>query len=255
MKPHDQKRGLLLAAASTLSLFAALCCGSPAQAAQAPVPLVSDPGLATDPAVSADGRWLAFASDRGGSGFLHLWVRPFDGGEARQLTEGANDDREPVFSPDGSMLAYRGEANGGGVYLIPVEAGRLRRPQLLAQGGRRQRFSPDGRRIVYWAANPQPSMFVIDVAGGPAQRIHAEFHSVQEAVWSPDGKLLVFRACRDASIESCDWWVSPVEGRSPIATGAAKLFQQHHLGGEPSPELWLSPETAIVFTAKTGDKT
>jgi len=38
----------------------------------APQPLSKEPGLNIDPAISADGRWLAFASDPGGSGFLHL---------------------------------------------------------------------------------------------------------------------------------------------------------------------------------------
>src|ERR1022692_4277829 len=79
-------------------------------------PLMREGGLAIDPAASADGRWLVFASDRGGSGFLHLWLRPFSGGEGRQLTSGLHDDHEPVFSPDGRMLAYRSELNGGGVY-------------------------------------------------------------------------------------------------------------------------------------------
>ncbi|MEO7653648.1 MAG: hypothetical protein ABIZ80_24580, partial [Bryobacteraceae bacterium] len=110
--------------------IALLSCGSPgkvardaSKAAPAPAALSVEPGFATDPAVSADGRWLASASDRGGQGFLHLWVRPFAGGEARQLTAGSNDDHAPVFSPDGSMLAYRGEANGGGIYLVTVATG------------------------------------------------------------------------------------------------------------------------------------
>ena len=111
------RRTRLLTAAIALSLMGQV------PPMSTPAPLWNEPGLAIDPAVSSDGRWLAFASDRGGSGFLHIWLRPFGGGQARQLTAGLNDDREPVFSPDGSMLAFRGEANGGGIYAIAVASG------------------------------------------------------------------------------------------------------------------------------------
>ena len=219
----------------------------------AQAPLMQEAGPAIDPAISADGRWLAFASGRGGSSFLHLWVRPFSGGDGRQLTAGLHDDHEPVFSPDGRMLAYRSEVNGGGIYLIPVTGGK---PRLFAQGGRRPRFSPDGRRIAYWVtANSRTSLFVGDVAGGRARPFQAGFHSARDPVWSPDAKYLIFAGCRETSTESCDWWVSPAEGGEPIATGAAKLFRQQHLDGQPSPDLWLSPGKAIVFTAKTGENT
>src|SRR4029077_13019657 len=84
---------LLLLIALSLSAFSAQA------------PQMQETGPAIEPAISADGRWLAFASDRGGSSFLHLWVRPSSGGDARQLTAGLHDDDEPVFSPDGRMLA------------------------------------------------------------------------------------------------------------------------------------------------------
>jgi len=155
---------------------------------------------ALDPAVSRDGRWLAYVSDRGG-----LWVRPFAGGNARQFAEQAS---EPAFSPDGSTLAYRGKE---GVYLRQVEGGS---PRLLAPGGHRPRYSPDGRHIAFHTA---AGLLVVDVKGGEPRRIHP---SATGAVWSPDGKHLLVN----------DWSVIPAAGGAPIA----KL----HVNG--SPDLWLS---------------
>ena len=83
---------------------------------------------ANDPAVSRDGRWLAYISDSGG-----LWIRPFAGGKARQLAEQAS---APAFSPDGTTPAYRGEANGGGVYVLRFKGGSTRLP---ARGRHRPR--------------------------------------------------------------------------------------------------------------------
>src|SRR5262245_13811570 len=141
----------------------------PALTAQAPV--IQDVGPGIDPAISADGRWLAFASGRAGSRYLHLWVQPTSGGEGHQVTAGLHDDREPAFSPDGRMLAYRSEINGGGIYLIPVRGGR---PRLFAQAGRRPRFSPDGRRMAYWVStNTKGSLFVGDVTGSRPRPFHA----------------------------------------------------------------------------------
>ena len=219
-------------------------------AAQSPSPLLSEAGAALFPAISSDGRWLAYSSSRDGSAFLHLWLRPFPDGEARKLTWGSSGNYEPAFSPDGRTLAYRSETNGGGVYLLPVDRGR---PRLLARGGRRPRFSPDGTRIAYWSA---PSgLFLIDAAGGRPRAVQAGFYSAQDPVWSPDGTSLVFAGCKDASPESCDWWVASINGGEAVATGAAKLFRQHRFIAQPSPDLWLASANAIVFTARNVEMT
>ncbi|MCC6363800.1 MAG: PD40 domain-containing protein [Bryobacterales bacterium] len=214
--------------------------------------LLENAGTAKDPAISADGRRVAFVSDRDGSGIEHLWVRPLAGGDLRQLTSGRHNDREPAFSPDGRTLAYVSEENGGGIYLIPAAGGK---PRLFAQGGRRPRFSPDGRRIAYWVASQSGAgLFEGEVVARKNRPLHAGFHSAKDPVWSPDGKRLIFAGCRTPSTESCDWWVSDTSSE-PVAIGAARIFREHHLDGQPSPDLWLSSGNTIVFTARSGENT
>jgi Tol biopolymer transport system component len=151
------------------------------------------------------------------------------------------------------MLAYRSEANGGGIYLLAVSSGK---PRLFAAGGHRPRFSLDGRRVAYWTgAGSTTKLFVRDVARGTAVALHPGFQSAGDPVWSPDGKHILFAGCKDAAAESCDWWVSPADGGEPAATGASTFFQQLHFVGLPSPDLWLSSAKGIVFTAKSGDNT
>src|SRR5207249_12089007 len=70
-------------------------------------------GYDTEPAFSADGSQLAYASDREGRGILHIWTQPARGGKPRQLTTGPDDDHEPAFSPDGKTIAFRSARNGG----------------------------------------------------------------------------------------------------------------------------------------------
>ena len=110
--------------------------------------LTSDAGFSGYPAVSQDGKWIAFASDRGGGGPFAVWVTPAtDSSAARRLTDDDANDYEPAFSPDNRHIVYRSDRSGGGIYIIPVAGGQSR---LIAARGRRPRFSPDGSRIAYW---------------------------------------------------------------------------------------------------------
>jgi len=53
-----------------------------------------------------------------------LWSVSRDGGEATRLTTGVGSERQPLFSPDGSTIAFTGEYDGNvDVYLIPATGG------------------------------------------------------------------------------------------------------------------------------------
>src|SRR6185295_17084174 len=104
--------------------------------------LTSDSGLSGWPALSPDGKLLAYASDRGGEGNLDIWVRQVAGGDPVRITKDEADDLEPSFSPDGSKIAFRSRRKGGGIYVVSSLGGEER---LIAPLGRDPRFSPDGR--------------------------------------------------------------------------------------------------------------
>src|ERR1700752_1215298 len=58
-----------------------------------------------------------------------LWVVERAGGEARRLTSDAGIEIDPVFSPDGTMIAFTGEYDGNeDVYVIPATGGVSKRP-------------------------------------------------------------------------------------------------------------------------------
>ena len=132
-----------------------------------------DTGLTTDPALSPDGKLLAYASDRSGEGNLDIWVQRLAGGEARgeplRLTRDPADDSEPTFSPDGNSIAFSSARNGGGIYLIPAGGGQER---LLTKQGHSPRFSPDGRWIAYCVGEKS---FILPLSGGTARQLQPDF--------------------------------------------------------------------------------
>jgi eukaryotic-like serine/threonine-protein kinase len=157
------------------------------------VQVTLDPGLEIEPAMSPDGRLVAYAA--GTMSGLEIRVRQLAGGAA--LTVAAQSQRPqrfPVWSPDGTRLMFsspRGvevvSALGGpGRLLVPdphdpgVDPWGSGGP-LMPAG-----WSPDGRRFAFSRSD---TLFVRDVDGGTARRLAyaGEMHSF---AWSPDGRWI-----------------------------------------------------------------
>jgi hypothetical protein len=197
--------------------------------------LTYDSGVTRTPALSPDGRLLAYASDRAGNGDLDIWIQQMNGSTPLRLTDDAADDDSPDFSPDGSQLAFRAERSGGGVYLVPTLGGPAR---LIAAEGRDPRFSPDGSRLAYWTgqfrgqnvAGQLSSAFVVSLSGGAPARLLADFDVAASPVWTLDGRSLIVAGRpkgQPGTNASVDWWMVPLDGSAPVKTGVldAPMFR------------------------------
>ena len=222
--------------------------------------LTSESGWATDPALSPDGRLVAYASDSGGAGALNIWMRQAPDGVPIQITRGEVDSREPSFSPDGQLIAFSSTRDSGGIYVVPVLGKEARR---IANGGHRPRFSPDGKQVAYWNGpdilhGTQPGVqgvFVVAAAGGPARAIAPEFSAARSPVWSPDGKQLLFYGSRKtiAAGESTDWWVASLAEGTVTPLHAREVLDPYE-SSLSVPDAWTAGRR-ILFSTRLGDST
>jgi hypothetical protein len=67
--------------------------------------LLDDPkGGVRDPQVHYDGQKILFSYRKGGEHTFHLYEINADGSGLRQLTDGPDDDIEPIYAPDGGIV-------------------------------------------------------------------------------------------------------------------------------------------------------
>jgi Tol biopolymer transport system component len=120
-------------------------------------------------AISRDGRFVAFLSDRAGS--TEVWVTQISSGQFQSLTHGLEGEfinpsiRELGFSPDGSLVTFwlrqrsRPPGEDISVWATPTQGGQ---PKPYVQGAAEVTWSPDGNRFAYHTTLPGDPLYVTD---------------------------------------------------------------------------------------------
>lgn len=109
-------------------------------------------GSEFQPAISADGRRVAFVWDEEGSGGSQIYVKEQGRQQQRRVSGGSGACRSPVWSPDGRRLAYVCTAQGRAEVLISEPGGGTERigelhPPAYGLAARQLDWSPDGTRL------------------------------------------------------------------------------------------------------------
>ncbi|MEO8218518.1 MAG: protein kinase, partial [Acidobacteriota bacterium] len=181
-----------------------------------------------DAAISADGKFVAFVSDREGG--FDVWVGQVGGGEFLNLTKG----RFPVvghefirsegFSGDGAQVWLRigvKSAKEHNVWLVPTMGGV---PHPFLQNAVEAVWSPDRSHVLYYTFVPGDPMFIADRNGGNPKQIFISKPGIHNhyPAWSPDGRFVYFVRGIPSVDMAADIW------RVPSAGGPAEQLTQHH---------------------------
>ena len=100
-----------------------------------------------------------------------LWTVARGGGEAVRLTSGLGSESGPIFSPDGTQIAFTGSYEGNiDVYVVPAKGGVPKRLTYHPSPDQAQGWTPDGQRVLFASsgatANDKPRLYTVDLAGG-----------------------------------------------------------------------------------------
>lgn len=156
----------------------------------------------SQPAISPDGAEIAFSS--GGD----LWSVPAAGGDARLLVAHPADDRRPVWSPDGTKLAFVSDRTGNGdIYILTLASGALERLTYDDAIEGPDAWSADGW-IWFTSATADigglTDLFRVRASGGTPMPVTSERYTSEfYAAPSPDGSALLLNA---RGIALAQWW-------------------------------------------------
>jgi TolB protein len=182
-----------------------------------PVDVTKDPHLDWNPAWSADGRHLYFASGRGGT--LNLWRVAIDGATGR--TSGAP---EAVTTPsrkigsfslsrDGGRLAFEARDDRSALYRVALdpEHGRLAGTPQLVLGGSRDiaslALSPNGEWVAFSSTGLQENVFIVRLDGTGYRQLTDDSFRNRGPGWSADGSVIGFYSNRSGRYEV--WTMRP----------------------------------------------
>jgi serine/threonine protein kinase/Tol biopolymer transport system component len=207
--PRRARRGPIIAAlALSAATFAVGVWLAPGILSSADNPLANatftrftDFGGATrDAAVSPDGKFVAFVSDRDGR--FDIWLGRVGAGQFVNVTQGKEPSldstvRETGFAGDGSELWMHDAEKTTLMRLFPIMGGPPR--IFLGKGPGKTppafaAWTSDGAQVAFHTSDPGDPIFVADRNGSGARQILIDrpgFHQHWEA-WSQDGKWIYF---------------------------------------------------------------
>jgi Tol biopolymer transport system component/serine/threonine protein kinase len=194
---------------------------------------------ATDPAISPEGRRIAFARNAP-SGTPRIFASPIDAPErANALTDvdvAGWGHAQPAWSPDGRSIAF---ADFNTIWVVPASGGPARQVTRGEHNDKRPAWSSDGRSITFTSdgRDSTRALWRIDADGRNLKRLTAGSGPERLAGGDKRGTLLVYTtAASDSDI-----------GLQDLVTGSFSRFGAQRRDYAPA----LSPDGKhVLFTSE-----
>ncbi len=160
--------------------------------------LSEDDELARGPALSPDGKLLAYETIR--DGYHQIIVRNADGSMPRQVTFGRFNHRSPMWSRSSPARPFAGNRlimssdRGGryGVWEIDVDTLDLQQLTFASHDEHEPAWNDDGTRIAYVTETPGGTALYVAAPGGQPELLLEEKARIRAPAWRPGGGLLTY---------------------------------------------------------------
>jgi Tol biopolymer transport system component len=201
------------------------------------------------PALSSDGRMIAYTSDTGQEGLApQIWIQQIGGGSFR-LTNGQREYSNLSFAPGDTRIVFTAvDESGQNVYEIPTLGGESR---LLKRAASRARYSPDGRWLAFVSLDSRGGVQVVARDGTGSKTIAPDLLDVACTVWSPDSRYVLIHAHPAPELEA-DWWVVPIDDGPPSNTGIIRKLREEGFFAGPTSAAWV--DEWLVYSATASEE-
>ena len=184
---------------------------------------------------------IAYVSGRAGTTETDLYTMDVANGRSHAITRDRARAATPVWSPDGSQIAFASDrdALGSNIWIVPAAGGT---PVKITQlGGTAPDWSADGAKIAFGTyRNGTTDIWVINADGtGETAITNTTDAWESEPVWSPDRTKIAYTSARSG--ETSQIWVMNADGSNPV-----QLTGLTNSGPSVSPA-WSPDGTQIAF--------
>jgi serine/threonine protein kinase/Tol biopolymer transport system component len=200
-------------------------------------------GKETFPSISPHGDFFVYAKPMGGR--WHILFQRVGGTNPTDLTSDSTaDDTQPAVSPDGNLVAFRSEREGGGLFIMGATGESQRR---IADIGFNPAWSPDGTEIAIateGVENPVKhsgtvsKLYRVKVDGG-APRLISKGDAVQPS-WSPHGTRIAYWGIPAGTAQRVLWTIA-ADGSAPV-----RITNDGHLNWSPT---WSADGRFLYFSS------
>jgi Tol biopolymer transport system component len=187
---------------------------------------VGPPGNYSRPMLSPDEKRVAFTR---ADGQQDIWILELGREVLSRLTFSPENDDSPIWSPDGSKIAFASSRDGGGVYQkTATGAGPEELLLKSGAGANVNHWSPDGKYILFFraAARTNQDIWILPLTSDRKPQIYLQTEFIEgEAQFSPDGRWIAYTSNETGRFEvyvqpfpttGAKYQVSTSGGRQPF---------------------------------------